>query len=339
MTTEQKSKAPVIVAAAIVLALGAGGAIYLSGQKSAPTAPMAKTAVVAPATNGVEDIAPAADTTADGATTDTAAASDMIGEIKVGDPVVAKLGETAIMRSDVLNFITTLPEQVRQMPLQTLFPLALDQVVNNRIISMKADGANLENDPEVTAILEQAREQVVRNVFVERELKRAVSDKDLQDAYKTFVSSLEKVEEVRARHILVADEAEARELIKKLNEGASFEELATQSTDTGSAARGGDLGYFTKAEMVPEFSEAAFTIAPGTVGKDPVQSQFGWHVIKVEEKRQRPEPAFDMVKPQLEAQLRRERLSNMLEQWQKDAKIEKFDINGEPVNGDATSEN
>ena len=146
-----------------------------------------------------------------------------------------------------------------------------------------------------------------------------------------MLEGFEKVEEIHARHILVPDEAKAKEIIKKLDGGAEFKDLAKESSDGPTAANGGDLGYFAKSEMVPEFAEAAFALQPGTYTKEPVKTQFGWHVIKVEEKRQRPEPQFEAVKPQLEAQIRREKLNTMLEQWQKEASIKKFDINGEPA--------
>ena len=261
-----------------------------------------------------------------------AASVPALGKIDLDkDPVVADLNGVKVMRSEVFNYIGSLPEQVRQMPLQTLFPLALDQVLNNRIIGIKADTAKLESDPEVTQLMQTAKEQIVRNVYVERELKNNVSEKDLKKAYDKMLTGFEKVEEVRARHILVADEAKARDIIKKINEGAKFEDLAKESSDTPTSQNGGDLGYFAKSEMVPEFAEAAFKLAPGSVSKDPVKTQFGWHVIKVEDKRQRPEPTFESVKPQIEAQVRRGQLNTMLAKWQKEAKITKFDINGEPV--------
>jgi peptidyl-prolyl cis-trans isomerase C len=320
----KSSKGPIIAVIAGVLVLAGGAGAYVMTQKAdtavRPQVESTETASVNSETNGVENIAPAA-TSDDGS----------VAGIKMGDPVVAKMDKVEIKRSDVFNYIVTLPEQVRQLPLQTLFPLALEQVLNNRIISMKAAAAKLENDPEVTKILEDAREQVVRNVYVERELAKAVTQKELLAAYQKLLESFERVDEVRARHILVDDEAKALDIIAKLKAGEKFEDLAQSSMDQPTAANGGDLGYFAKTEMVPEFAEAAFALKPGDFTQTPVKTQFGFHVIKVEEKRKRPEPQFELVKPQLEAQLRREKLGSMLEQWQKEAKIQKFDINGEEI--------
>lgn len=345
--TSKIGKGPIVIAAVGVLALaGAGGIIWT--QKDVH---QQSTEISAIETYGVEGIAPAAgkadkkekaaetptETTAETPTEaapEAAAAEPVtaVGNVKIGDPVVAKIGEEDVKRSEVFAFIATLPEQVRQqMPLETLFPLALDQVLNNRIIGEKADAAKLDADPEVSKMVDQAKDNIVRNVYVERELTKAVAEKDLLKAYETFLKGFQRVEEVHARHILVKDEAAAKDIIAKLEGGTSFEELAKQSTDGATAVNGGDLGFFTKADMIPEFSEVAFKLEPGTYTKEPVKTQFGYHVIKVEEKRQRPEPKFEDVKPQLEAQLRRDKLNAMLEGWQKDAAIKKFDINGDPI--------
>lgn len=338
-STQHKGKSGkglVIAAVAGVITLASAGSVLVTHQSEAASDKKSKTESAAAATGGVENVAPAAsgDAKASGG-----AATGEAGSIEMGDPVVGQIGDTKIMRSDVFNYIGTLPEQIRQMPLQTLFPLALDQVVNDRIIGMKADQAKLESDPEVTKLFEQARGQILRNVYVERELNKAVSQKDLLKSYEKLLEGFQKVEEVHARHILVKDEAKARELITKLDGGASFKDLVKESTDPTAAQNGGDLGFFSKDMMVPEFANAAFAIEPGKYSKEPVKTQFGWHVIQIDEKRQRPEPQFEAVKPQLEAQIRRERLNEMLQKWQKEASIKKFDINGKPVKDEPAKKN
>lgn len=251
--------------------------------------------------------------------------------LKLGNPTVATVNGEEIKRSDVFNFIGNLPEQVRQMPIQNLFPLALEQVINNKVVGVKADSAKLEADPEVKNLFEQAKGQIVRNVYVERQVNENISQKKLLKAYEDMLGKIGDVQETHARHILVDSEDKAREVIKKLDGGAKFEELAKEYSSGPSKENGGDLGYFAKNEMVPEFADAAFAIDKGKYSKDPVKTQFGWHVIKIEDRRKRPEPKFEEVKPQLEQQLRQQVLAELLQQWQKDAKIKKFDINGEPV--------
>lgn len=250
--------------------------------------------------------------------------------LKEGDPVVAKVDGQDIKRSDVFGFINTLPEQVKQMPVDQLFPMAQENVINERIVKAKVDKAKLESDPEVVKLLAESRQQVIRNVYISRELAKYVTDADVKKAYEKAVAQMPK-EEVHARHILVKDEATAKDIIKQLDGGAKFEDLAKQSTDGPTAANGGDLGFFTKDRMVPEFADAAFKLKPGTYSKEPVKSQFGWHVIKVEEKRPVTPPKFDEVKAQLEPQVRQEKLASLLEKWQKEAGVKKFDVNGDPV--------
>lgn len=327
-------KGPIVIATAGVLALvAAGGFFFMQNQDGAAPVTLGATE-----TAGVETIAPAAgkkeEKKAEEKAAEAQAEPAKADEIVIGDPVVAKMGTEEIKRSDVLNFIGTLPPQVQEMPVKDLFPMALDQVLNDRIVGKKAEQAKLEADPEVSKQLALAKAQIVRNVYIERELAKAVSQKDLLKAYEKALEGFERVDEVHARHILVKDEAAAQEIIKKLDEGKPFEELAKESTDAQTAVNGGDLGFFAKGQMIPEFSDAAFALEPGTYTKTPVKTQFGYHIIKVEEKRKRPEPQFEAVKPQLEAQVRREKLNSMLESWQKEASIKKFDINGRPVSAE-----
>lgn len=261
-----------------------------------------------------------------------------VGGIKQGNPVVAVVSGNEIHRADVLEFIGGLPDQIKQMPIDNLFPLALDQVVNNQIISAKAQQANLEADPEVVKMYDQAKGQIVRNVFVERQLKEVINQKKLLKAYEAMLDKMGKIEETHARHILVESEDKAKEIITKLDGGAKFEDLAKDNTkDPSGKTNGGDLGYFAKTEMVPEFADAAFAMDKGAYSKTPVKTQFGWHIIKVEDRRQRPEPEFEAVKPQLQAQVRQEAIQEMLDKWQKEAAIKKFDINGEPMKAPAAT--
>ena len=131
---------------------------------------------------------------------------------------------------------------------------------------------------------------------------------------RNSVAKMPEREEVRARHILVKTKAEADGVIKALGaKGATFEAVAKEKSKDGSAAQGGDLGYFTKDMMVPEFAEAAFALKPGEVSKAPVQTQFGWHVIKVEDRRMAKAPPFEEVQPQLQAQLSREEVLSLFQ--------------------------
>lgn len=273
--------------------------------------------------HAAEDAKPAA--TAD------AKPAEGLTPIKEGDPVVAKVNGEDIKRSEVLTYITTLPDQVKQMPIQNIFPLAVDQVVINKVVGDKADKANLKDDPEVAKLVDQAKEQITRNVYVERQVKSKITDKKLKDAYSKFTGSYKSIEEVKARHMVFDTEAKAKDVIAKLDKGESFETLMKDNVKGGSPEQGGELGYFAKNEMIPDFANAAFDLKAGAYTKTPVKTQFGWHVIQVEDRRKRVPPKFDEVKPQLEMAVRQEILTDTVKEWEKDAKVQKFDINGDPI--------
>ena len=131
-------------------------------------------------------------------------------------------------------------------------------------------------------------------------------------------------EEVRARHILVENEDEAKALLDQLKGGADFATLAKEKSKDPGAAEGGDLGYFTKDQMVPEFAEAAFKLDKGQIS-DPVKTQFGWHVIQVLDKRTKPTPSYDQVKSQLENYVARRAQADLVDNLRKSATIERLD--------------
>ncbi len=252
-------------------------------------------------------------------------------EIVPGNPVVAKVDGKDITRLDVLNFVQTLSPQVKQLPLEQLFPMAVDQLVNTQIIMEKTKGVKLDNDPEVQKQLAAAKEQIERSVYIQKEVEKKVSEDKLKAAYDEYVKNFPDVQEVHARHILVKDEAKAKDLIKQLDGGADFAKLATENSTDGTAKNGGDLGYFTDKEVVPAFAKVAFETAPGSYTKTPVKTEFGFHVIKVEEKRKRPAATMEQAKPFIEANVRREILEGIIKDWRSASKIETFDINGNKI--------
>jgi peptidyl-prolyl cis-trans isomerase C len=146
----------------------------------------------------------------------------------------------------------------------------------------------------------------------------------LHQTYDEAVRSLAGQEEVRARHILVEGEDEAKAILEQLKGGADFATLAKEKSKDPGAAEGGDLGYFTKDQMVPEFADVAFKMYPGQLS-NPVKTQFGWHVIKVEDRRTKQPPEFDKVKDQIEAFLTRKAQTDFITKLRQNAKIERLD--------------
>lgn len=156
------------------------------------------------------------------------------------------------------------------------------------------------------------RDNVLQQLYFKQTIVDQISDTDLETFYKKEVAALPKEDEVKARHILVKTKKEAEAIIKRLNKGESFEEIAKKTSTDGSAAVGGDLGYFSHGQMVKPFEDAAFSLKIGQYTKNPVESPFGWHVIKVEDRRLKQPPTFDDVKEMLRTQLIRERYQKLI---------------------------
>lgn len=252
-------------------------------------------------------------------------------EIKPGNPVVAKVGEQEITRVDVFNFIQTLPPETRQLPIGQIFPVALEQVINGKVIEENTENARLDSDPQVKEQLEAVKKNIVRNVYVQKQVEKKVTGDRVKLAYDQYVENFPDIDEVKARHILVADKAKAKELISELEAGADFAELAKANSTDGTAENGGEIGYFAKTDVVPEFGEAAFDLAVNEYTTKPVETQFGFHVIQTLEKRKRPPATLEQATPFLESQLRQLALNELIQEWRNKAKVERFDINGEAV--------
>jgi peptidyl-prolyl cis-trans isomerase C len=265
--------------------------------------------------------------------TETAKTEDGKDTPKQEEVIVAKVNGQDVTRNEVIKFITALPPQMQQMPIEQLFPMALEQVVSAKIVDEKAKTmSGLASDSEVEKRLDEAKVQIMRAVYVEKEIEKLINDERLQAAYEEAKVKQKPTEEIKASHILVDSESKAKEIIEKLKGGADFAALAKEfSKDTSNKDQGGELGYFTKDTMVKSFADAAFAMKAGDLSSSPVKTQFGFHVIKVEDKRVAPFPSFEQVREQLAVGERRKILDELVKSWNESATIERFDINGKPL--------
>jgi len=258
-------------------------------------------------------------------------------EIEPGNPVVAKVGDKELTRMEVFSFMQTMPAETRQLPMDQLFPLVQNQIINMALVKEKVAKVNLDNDPLVKQRIAAAKENIVPVVFMQRQVEKELDEERLKAAYEQYKANFPEVQEAKSRHILVEDEAKAKDLIKQIKDGAAFEELAKEHSTDATAEQGGELGYFAKTDVVPEFAEAAFSQEIGAISEKPVKTQFGYHVIKVEDRRQRPPADYEQAKPFLEGQLRQVVTNEIVNKWREDAGVELFDINGnaiEPASGE-----
>ena len=248
------------------------------------------------------------------------------------DPVVAVVDGTDVRRSEVEAIARSLPEQYRQVPLPQIYGMLLDRAIDFRLLSNAAEDQDLADDPEVRAALAQARAGVLRDAYVRQRIEAETTDDRLRARYEEIKDDEEfSQEEVHARHILVGSEVEAAEVITELEGGADFENLARErSVDPSARSNSGDLGFFRREQMVPEFAEAAFALQPGEHTKEPVQSQFGWHVIEVLERREGT-PTFEETAPRLRQEMAREVVLALVADLRADAEIQRFNLDGSPI--------
>lgn len=246
------------------------------------------------------------------------------------DPVVAKVNGETIRRSEVLETQKLLPPQYRSLPLEQIYPLLLDEMIDSRLATAEARRMKLQNDSQVKRRIANAEGQILREAYFDREVTKTLTDQELRKRYDEIVAAMPKQEEIRARHIVVKTKEEAEAIIKQLQAGGDFAAIAKEKSSDGSKGEGGDLGYFTKGDVVPAFWAAADGLKPGEIAKTPVETEFGWHVIQVEDRRPVQAPPFDSVREQLYNQLSRQVIADQLEKLRAKAKVERFNLDGTP---------
>jgi peptidyl-prolyl cis-trans isomerase C len=251
------------------------------------------------------------------------------------NPVLAKVNGSEIRQSDVTLAEEELGPSLAQMDPATKKENVLAFLIDMKIVAKAAEDKKIEDRPDFKARLGFTRNRLLMDNLLAAEGKAAATDEAMKKVYDEAAKQIAGEQEVHARHILVETEDEAKAIEAELKKGADFAELAkTKSKDPG-AADGGDLGFFTKDQMVPEFSVVAFALEPGKIS-DPVKSQFGWHIIKVEEKRNRKAPDFEQVKPQIETYVTRKAQADYVAKLRESAKVERVDqASNEPAKPDA----
>jgi len=246
------------------------------------------------------------------------------------DTVVATVEGTEITLAELIAIHQSLPEQLRNAPFPALYPQLRERAIDSVLLLKAAEANDLAEDEEVQQRVDDARNRIMQQVFIEQAVAEAVTEEAVRERYEAIYADREGPTEVRARHILVETEEEANAIIDRLDDGAVFADLAREVSTGPSSANGGDLGYFEKERMVPEFAEAAFSQQVGTYTKSPVQTQFGWHVILVEDKRQQPAPPLDQVRGEIETALSRDAINAVVDGLRADKEIQLFGIDGAP---------
>jgi peptidyl-prolyl cis-trans isomerase C len=272
---------------------------------------------------------PAAKPAAPAATPAAKSAAPQLSAPATKDPVVATVNGQPIHLSELEIAQQALPPQYRNMPLASVFPALLDRIADSKLVVADARKNKIESDPTFKRRMAFVEDQVIQDYWLQREIAKRITPDKLRQRYEEKLKSMPPEEEVHARHILVATEAEAKELLAELKKGTPIEKLAKdKSTDKASGAEGGDLGWFKRTDMVKEFSDAAFALKKGELSETPVKTQYGYHIIKVEDRRQAPPPTFEEMADQIREDLARETVTAFIDRLRAGAKIEKFNIDG-----------
>lgn len=240
------------------------------------------------------------------------------------DPVVARVDGQPILRSEVLAAVDSLPPQFRAMPLEAIFPAVVGQLIDRKLVVAQARKEKLENDPDFKKRMAEVQERVLEQVFINKKIDAELTEAALKREYDKTPGE----HKVRARHILVKTRDEAVQVIRDISGGQRFEDVAAKKSLDPSGQQGGDLGFFSKEQMVEPFANAAFAMKKGEVSRAPVETQFGWHVIRVDDIDLNAKQSFAEAREDIRDQLSDGVVGNLVEKLRAGAKIERFAPDG-----------
>lgn len=241
------------------------------------------------------------------------------------DAVIAKVGDLEIHQSELDLAVANLDPQLAQLPDEQKKVAALSAAIDVKLLAAGATTEKLDQTDDFKKRLQYLTDRELHNAYFKKHVVDTVTDAEVKARYDKEVAALPKQEEVHARHILVKTEDEAKDVIKQLDAGKDFAELAKEKSTDPNKSEGGDLGYFTRGRMVKEFEDAAFALDKGTYSKTPVKTDFGYHVIKVEDKRDAPPPPFEQVQDQVRQLVMRDKYLALLNQAKAATKVDIVD--------------
>lgn len=249
------------------------------------------------------------------------------GDVKA-DPVVAVVNGFEFHMSDVQEARQKLPPKAKQYPISTVFKFLLNNLVNTHLVASAARKEGLHKQAKIVAQVSRIENQILYQAYLAGRVSKAVTEEALKASYDSYLKTNIVSEEIRARHILVQTREKAIEVIDRLNKGEDFAALAKSVSTGPSGKQGGDLGYFTAEKMVPAFSQAAFQTRPGSFTEKPVKTQFGWHIIKVEDKRIIKPKLFSEARGQLRQTIAKQIASDVITELRKSADVKTFGPEG-----------
>jgi peptidyl-prolyl cis-trans isomerase C len=244
------------------------------------------------------------------------------------DPVVGSVEGHLIYLSDLGEASKTLPENLRGLPFDTLYPVLLDRMIDHEALVILSRRKGLEQTKQVQHDIQIATERILEGAYLGQVAAPQVTEQAIQTRYNRQYANRPATEEVRARHILVTTEAEALKVLDDLKKGADFATIARVISKDPDGSKGGDLGFFRREQVWPGFADVAFAMQPGQIAPAPIKNEFGWHVVKVEERRQVAPPSYSDVHDQLRQELLAQVVQQEIEKARGQLAVHRFNLDG-----------
>ena len=239
-------------------------------------------------------------------------------------PIVANVNKEKISLETMIHAMNEVPPEIQSQPFMSYYEELLERVIDIKLFAQEGKKLSLEEEPSVKSAIDFVTEKVLMQAFLSKYVQENIKEENLKTSYNNFIADETSREEIKASHILIDTESEAIDVINMLNNGDDFEELAKNKSTGPSGPSGGDLGWFKRGQMVPPFEKAVFSLNKNEISQRPVQTQFGWHVIKVFDKRIPEAPSYESMKSKLIQDLERKIVSKKIQDLRNDALIEKL---------------
>ena len=239
-------------------------------------------------------------------------------------PIVANVNNEDISLETMIHAMNELPPEIQSQPFMSYYEDLLERVIDIKLFAQEGKKMKLDEEPSVRAAIDFVIEKVLMQAFLSKYVQENIKEENIKASYNNFIADETSREEIKASHILIDTESEAIDVINMLNDGDDFAELAKNKSTGPSGPSGGDLGWFKRGQMVPPFEKAAFSLNKNEITQRPVQTQFGWHVIKIFDKRIPEAPSYESMKSKLIQDLERKIVSKKIQDLRNDALIEKL---------------
>jgi peptidyl-prolyl cis-trans isomerase C len=247
------------------------------------------------------------------------------------DPVLGSVDGKLIYLSDLTRAATTLPEQMRNLPFDSIMPVLLDRLIDHQALSMIARRNGLDKKPDIQREMQAAADLVLERAWLAQVTPPLVTEAAIQARFNREYANRPATDEVRARHILVGSETEAKSILAELKGGADFATVARVVSKDPDGKQGGDLGFFRRDQVWPGFADVAFSLQPGQIGPVPIHNEFGWHIVKVEERRLVAPPALSEVREKIRQELTAQAVQAAIADARSQAIIHKFNLDGSEI--------